>query len=306
MPSGDPGTADAANGQGNGHGETHGMRRDPIAARRSTRRGGLAYTAWAVSLAILAFLPPGAANEARAAEIACPPAAPRHLELPATRAAFSSGRAIAIVAFGSSSTEGAGASAPDRSYPARLAAILRARWPGADLTLLNRGAGGQTIEAMLARLDRDVLAVRPALVIWQAGANDALRGLDPARFGALLDEGVRRITATGGDLVLMDNQIAPRLPVTERLAVYGGVLAHEAALRSVSLFSRTALMQEWRAAAAPGEETMIGRDGLHHTDLGYACLAESLGAAIVTSVERKKDGPASSSAHLELRSLRRE
>ena len=319
MPSGDTGTAEATGG----HGEPHGTRRFPTAARRfmrratrrfvrrstrratrrATRRGGLAYCAWAVSLAMLAFLPPRAAHEARAAETACPPVAPRHVELPATRAAFSAKRAIAIVAFGSSSTEGAGASAPDRTYPARLAAILRARWPGADMTLLNRGAGGQTVEAMLARLDRDVLAVRPALVIWQVGANDALRGLDPARFGALLDEGVQRITATGGDLVLMDNQIAPRLPVTERLALYGGILAHAAALRSVSLFSRTALMQEWRAAA--GEETMIGRDGLHHTDLGYACLAESLAAAIASSVERKADGPTSSSAHVELPGLKR-
>ncbi len=295
MRSGDTGMADADGG----HGETP-------AARRSPGRGGRASFVWVVSLVLVAFLPPRVAHEARAAETACPRVAPRHVELPATRAAFSSGRPIGIVAFGSSSTEGAGASAPDRTYPARLAAILRARWPGADVTLLNRGAGGQTIEAMLARLDRDVVAFRPALVIWQAGANDALRGLDPARFGALLDEGVRRITATGGDLVLMDNQIAPRLPVSERVAVYGGILAHEAALRSVSLFSRTALMQEWRAAAAPGEETMIGQDGLHHTDLGYACLAEALGAAIATSVERKEDRPASPSAHLELRSLRRE
>ena len=190
---------------------------------------------------------------------------------------------MVIVAFGSSSTEGAGASGPDRAYPARLEAWLRARWPGAAVTLLNRGRGGQTIDAMLERLDTDVLAGRPTLVIWQAGANEAIRGADPARFGALLDEGVRRIVAAGGDVVLMDNQIAPKLPVWESQGVYGAILAGEATARSVSLFSRTALMREWTAAQPPAEG-MIGADGLHHTDRGYACLAASLGAAIAAAV----------------------
>ena len=223
------------------------------------------------------------AENARAAAPACPSAAPRHLALPATRAALSEGKHVVIVAFGSSSTEGAGASGPDRAYPARLEAWLRARWPGAAVTLLNRGRGGQTIDAMLERLDTDVLAGRPTLVIWQAGANEAIRGADPARFGALLDEGVRRIVAAGGDVVLMDNQIAPKLPVWESQGVYGAILAGEATARSVSLFSRTALMREWTAAQPPAEG-MIGADGLHHTDRGYACLAASLGAAIVAAV----------------------
>ena len=234
-------------------------------------------------LAMLGCLMLAAVHEGRAAGAACPPAAPRHLILPATRAAVSDGRPVVIVAFGSSSTEGAGASAPGRAYPARLEALLRAHWPGVALTLLNRGAGGQTIDAMLARLDRDVLALHPALVIWQAGANEALRGADPARFGALLDEGVRRIVAAGGDVVLMDNQIAPRLPAWESQGVYGAILAGEATARSVSLFSRTALMREWGMADPPAEG-MIGADGLHHTDRGYDCLAASLGAAITAAV----------------------
>ncbi len=232
-----------------------------------------------------------AAIEARAAETAadtragspdCPAAAPRQVALPATRAALAAGRPLTIVAFGSSSTEGAGASAPDRTYPARLAAFLRARWPGAAVTIVNRGMGGQTIEAMVARLERDVLSLKPVLVIWQAGANDALRGADPAWFGALLDTGVRQIAAAGGDLILMDNQIAPRLPPTPASAVYGSLLARAAAIPAVSLFSRTALMREWGATGKP-LSLMIGADGLHHTDLGYACLAESLGQAIANA-----------------------
>ena len=239
--------------------------------------------------AVAALMLFGAAAKARAAEPACPSVAARHVDLPATRAALAAGRPLTIVAFGSSSTEGAGATSPDRTYPARLAVFLRDRWPRVALTLLNRGVGGQTIEAMVARLETDVLSQKPTLVVWQAGANDAMRGADPVRFGALLDDGVRRIAAAGGDLILMDNQIAPRLPATPAFAVYGTLLARAAVARSVSLFSRTALMRDWGSAGgtagAPGPE-MIGRDGLHHTDLGYACLAESLGQAIVTASGR--------------------
>ena len=221
-----------------------------------------------------------ALSQVAAASPVCPASEPRHLALPATWAALAAGRPITIVAFGSSSTEGAGATTPAHTYPARLQALLRAAWPNVPVTVANRGLGGQTTDAMLARLDTDVLAARPTLVIWQDGANAALRGMEPARFAALLSEGVRRIVASGADLVLMDNQIAPQLEQTAHHGTFIAMVAQEAAARRVPLFSRAALMREWRAAA-PSANDMIGPDGLHHTDRGYECLAEALGRAIV-------------------------
>lgn len=233
---------------------------------------------------LLAVLLPAWIAPGFAAEAPCPPAAPRAVALPATTAALVAKQAVRIVAFGSSSTEGAGATAPDRAYPARLEALLRARWPGVAVTVANRGAGGQDIDTMLTRLDTEVLPLHPELVIWQAGANDTLRGTDPARFAALLDEGIRRIAAAGGDVVLMDNQVAPRLPPEVSQGVYGAILARAAAERAVSLFSRTALMREWlEGTPADGGTPMIGADGLHHTDRGYACLAAALGEAILAA-----------------------
>jgi len=248
-------------------------------------RGGMpAIVTWAGRLRLSAVLVLLAAGDAGAAEPPCPPAPPRHLDLPATTAALAAGKPVTIVAFGSSSTEGTGATAPDRTYPARLEALLRAKWPGTAAIVLNRGIGGQTADTMLARLDDDVLAIRPILVIWQAGANEALRHADPALFSARVNEGVRRIAAAGADVVLMDNQLSPVMPDLENQAVYGAILAHEATGRAVSLFSRTALMREWLLAGGSADG-MIGPDGIHHTDRGYACLAESLADAIVTSIE---------------------
>ena len=225
-----------------------------------------------------------AAGAALAAEPSCPGAAPRRVALPATAAALFHERPITIVAIGSSSTAGSGATAPDRTYPARLAEMLATAWPHATVKVLNRGVGGQMLDAVMNRLDADVLAAGPTLVIWQTGTNEAIRGMDETLFSEMLDEGVRRILATGADIVLMDSQIAARVP-EDRVAVFDALLEKEARDRHVSLFSRTALMREW-SAGDPSGGAMIGADGLHHTDRGYACVAESLGQAIIDSAAK--------------------
>ena len=139
------------------------------------------------------------------------------------------------------------------------------------------------VDAMTARLATDVLAAHPTLVIWQVGTNESLRAMDPDRFAALLDDGVKRITAAGSDVILMDYQLAPRMPPEEKRDVYGTIIAREANTRAVSLFSRAKLMREWNAIS-PADPAMIGPDGLHHSDHGYACLAAELGDAIVAAV----------------------
>jgi acyl-CoA thioesterase I len=219
-----------------------------------------------------------------AAEPLCPTDLPMQLSLPVTRAAVAQDKAITIIALGSSSTEGSGASAPDRTYPARLAAQLHVSLPDDPITVLNRGVGGQVADDILARLDTDVLALKPTLVIWQIGTNEALRAMDPAEFDALLNEGLRRIATTGSDVVLMDYQISPRMPPEAQREVYGAIIAKEAKAHSVSLFSRAALMRSWEAADPNAIAEMIGPDGLHHSDRGYACLAASLDSAIVAAV----------------------
>ena len=80
---------------------------------------------------------------------------------------------VTIVAIGSSSTEGDGATNPLWSYPARLEAILRLRYPHSLITVRNMGKGGEEAADELARFSRDVLDQRPTLVIWQVGTNAA-------------------------------------------------------------------------------------------------------------------------------------
>jgi hypothetical protein len=64
--------------------------------------------------------------------------------LPLTTARLAAGQPLVIVAVGSSSTAGAGASHPGASYPARLREELVRRFPGASIVMVNRGVNGET------------------------------------------------------------------------------------------------------------------------------------------------------------------
>jgi len=188
---------------------------------------------------------------------------------------------LTIVALGSSSTAGAGASTPEATYPARLEAILRAARPDLSIRVVNRGRGGEQADQMLARLDTEVLPERPALVIWQVGANSALRHADPARFQALVATGIARLRAAGAEVVLMDNQRAPRIEAAPGHARFDALVADLASgTPGVALFSRRRLMDAWAAAGTP-PGAMLDEDGLHHNDRGYACLAAALAEALL-------------------------
>ena len=134
--------------------------------------------------------------------------------LPHVAAKLAAGKPVVIIAFGSSSTQGYGSSAPEFTYPSRLAAQLRRQYPSADITVLNRGKGGEDAPEMMKRLQTEVIDMHPDMVIWQVGTNAVLRNLDPSETAKQVEDGVARIQADGADLVLVDPQYSPR--VTER------------------------------------------------------------------------------------------
>ena len=56
--------------------------------------------------------------------------------------------------------------------------LLRLR-PNASISVINSGRVGDTIQDNIARFERDVLAHRPDLVVWQLGTNDVVWGGPP-------------------------------------------------------------------------------------------------------------------------------
>ncbi len=227
------------------------------------------------ALALPAHAAPGAA---------CPadPSLPK-LAMPHLRSALEGDREGLIVALGSSSTQGVAASGSARTYPAVLQAELSAELPQWHIAVLNRGIGGQDAPEELARMEADVIAVRPQLVIWQVGANAALHSVDVNLFRTELTEGVQRLKQAGIDVILMDNQRTPRILASTGESAIERAMAQSASQAGVNLFSRARLMDAWASEGA-SPAVFTSADMLHHNDRGYLCLGRALAHSIVNSL----------------------
>ncbi|MCK1393892.1 SGNH/GDSL hydrolase family protein [Bradyrhizobium sp. 1] len=212
--------------------------------------------------------------------------------LPHVAGKLVAGKPVVIVAFGSSSTAGYGASSPDFNYPNRLAAQLRRHYPGANITVINAGVGGEDAPEMMKRLQTQVIDVHPDLVIWQVGTNAVLRNLDPGDTAKLVEDGISRIQAADeADIVLVDPQYSPA--VNQRKESAGRMvklLGKVAELRHVGIFPRFEVMRDWHENQSIPVESFVIADGLHMNDWGYACFAQLLGDDIIRSVGQIKIG----------------
>ena len=251
---------------------------------------------WAVSTATLLLLTASSAETAHGAS-AC--GAPQELtrfrvKLPNTARTVRSRQPLVIVAIGSSSTAGVGASDPAHTYPAVLAGELHRGWPQLEVTVINKGVGGELVSQMLARFERDVLPYHPQLVIWQTGSNQVLKRENLEGYADTVREGIRRLKAARADVILMDPQFAPRvlarrmhLPVVDSVA---GV-ANE---MNVAVFQRFAVMRHWIASGQYKMQDIISSDGLHMNNESYSCiarlLADSLMAAAESDAENRIEG----------------
>jgi lysophospholipase L1-like esterase len=194
-----------------------------------------------------------------------------------------SGQPLTIVAMGSSSTLGVGASSPALSYPSRLEQELRQRFPGVEIRVVNHGVGGQDVPEELTRLGRDVIAERPDLVVWQVGTNAVLRRDDLSADEQLISRGVALMKESGIDIVLMDLQYAPRVLARAASAEMERLIADIARRTQVGLFRRFEIMQVWDRTQQLAPASSVGPDGLHMTDAGYACLANQLAEALASN-----------------------
>jgi len=228
-------------------------------------------------------------SPALAPQIAC--SAPAELArfdhpLVHTMRQLTNGKPLIIVAIGSSSTAGAGASSPAASYPSRLAVELKERFPGRDITVLNRGVNGEETDDMMARFTSDVIALHPQLVLWQVGTNSVLRDHPLSPHSVELHNGVEELKATDADVVLIDPQYAPRVMAKSETPGMVEQIALAAKEQNIDLFRRFEVMRNWHEVQHLGFEVFVSPDQLHMNDWGYACWAKLIGTAIADAVTR--------------------
>jgi lysophospholipase L1-like esterase len=193
---------------------------------------------------------------------------------------------VKVVALGSSSTLGVGASTPAASYPSRLAEELVRSLPNQQITVLNRGVNGDEAAQTLTRLDANVIAENPDLVLWQVGTNALVRKMPFVPDS--LREGLTRMKKGGADILMIDPQFAPRfiaVPEAERVV---SIISAASAAEDVGAFHRFALMRRWHEVERLPLNKFLSWDGLHMNDWGYACFAKAIGAAITEAVTGSK------------------
>ncbi len=208
------------------------------------------------------------------------PAAPTGPTLPHVAGRIGHAAPLRIVAFGSSSTEGVGASSPAATYPSRLQVWLRGVLHD-RVDVLNAGIGGEDSDDMARRIP-GVIAQKPDLIIWQTGSNDPLRDVPLQRFVDRTRDGILAMRRAGIDVMLMEPQDCAVLRAHPGSLAYRDAVRQLASDMGVPLVRRYDLMHAWIAARLLTPAELMSGDGLHMGDGGYALLAADVGKDILS------------------------
>lgn len=222
--------------------------------------------------------------------------------LTATRQALAGNSKVRIVALGSSSTEGAGASNPRTCYPAQVESELNRRFSTArHIEVVNLGVGGHLTADMVSRIDADVTALKPTLVIWQTGVNDAIAGVPLDDFRMQLVQGIDAIRASGADLILLDLQYYPRSERVRGYRSYLQTMWQVGREKSVPVVKRHTYMKHLLDTRKYTAAQILAPDLFHLNDLSYRCLGHMVADAIQTGITAAAEGqtqrPVSVAAH---------
>jgi ABC-type amino acid transport substrate-binding protein len=236
----------------------------------------------AALLAMLACL--GTAFAAETPECAVgAPLAYADYPLPRVAAGLDQARRVDVVVVGAGSSTLAGPGGANLAYPARLEAILNKRWPGVATKVVADVKFQRTAADMAEAFEKILMEAKPALVVWQTGTVDAIKGVDPEEFRATLDEGVEALQAGGADVVLMNMQYSPRTESMIAINTYADNMRLVSQQREVPLLDRFAIMKHWSELGTFDLTTTTKR--LETAARIHQCIAELLADVIRDGVK---------------------
>lgn len=183
---------------------------------------------------------------------------------------------LRLVAFGDSLTAGLGLPA-DQAFPARLQSALKAK--GHDVLIENAGVSGDTTSAGLARLDWSVPQGTDGVIL-ELGANDALRGINPAITEKALDSMLGRLKGRNIP-VLLAGMLAPPNLGPAYGAQFNAIYGHLAEKYQVPLYP-------FFLDGVAGQPGLNQPDGLHPTSAGVDVIVEKMLPAVEAFVEKIK------------------
>ena len=191
-------------------------------------------------------------------------------------------RKLKILAIGSSSTVGVGASDRTKNYPSQLEGILEKVWKGVDITIVNRGVSGEVAAVTAERLLSEAAMIRPDLVLWQVGTNDAVSHVRVEDFEETVTNTVHMLKQHNIDVVLVGLQYTPKFARDENYIEIRKAVSRVAEAEHI-LYVRRYQAMEFIARTKANLQFMAD-DNFHLNDLGYQCMAEHIAQALVANL----------------------
>ena len=180
---------------------------------------------------------------------------------------------VKLAVLGDSLTAGYGIK-PEQAFPALLQAALKAE--GRDVAVLNHGVSGDTSAGGLDRLDW-VLGDKPDIVMVELGANDALRGIDPAITERNLSAIIAKLKAAGVT-VWLAGMMAPRNLGPEYVAAFDGIYQRLADKYQVPLYP-------FILDGVAQDPALNQADGLHPNPRGAEVVAQHLLPFVIRNLD---------------------
>lgn len=191
-------------------------------------------------------------------------------------------KTVRVLAIGSSSTSGIGATSPSATYPSQLEVELEKTFKDLDFVMVNRGIPGEIAETTSERLKIEVTLTKPDLVLWQVGTNDALSRIPVGEFARVISRTLRWVKAQKIDVVVVGMQYTKRLARDEHYKMIKDALRQAATEADVPLINRYDAMQY--ILQSKENTNLLAGDDFHLNDLGYRCMAEHVARGILVSV----------------------
>src|SRR6185295_12280039 len=213
------------------------------------------------------------------------------LQLPRLGRALRETGTAKVLAIGSSSTAGVGASSPSRTYTARLEADLETALTGTDFDIIGHGMSGEVAQGAADRMKREVEEVKPELVVWQVGTNDALRHVAIDSFKNCLKKTLAWLKEQQIDVILINPQYGDQLIKDGYYQEVVNAVAEVARDAEVLLVDRFQFMRKLQRER--GDRFYLSTDDLHMNDEGYRCLAEQLATTIIAALPQATHNTAS-------------
>ena len=205
--------------------------------------------------------------------------------MPNTAARIETNKKMRVLAIGSSATWTGNRSG---SYPSRLEKLLENVWKGVDVEVVNRGVSGEIASVSARRLINEAAILKPTMVLWQLGTNDAVARVPLVEFETTVRATVRMLQKNKIDVVLVGLQYTPKFARDDHWFAIRSALDRIAAEENLLYVRRDKAMEflaQTRAAADVSAD-----DEFSLTDLGFPCMAEHIAQAMVANIFLRRSG----------------